>query len=474
MFNEFVIELPFLESIVDMVNDFVWTYIMIGLLILAGLYFTIRSNFLQIRLLPEMFRVITEKKSDSTGVSAFQAFTISAAARIGTGNITGVALAIAVGGPGAVFWMWVIAAVGMATGFIESTLGQLYKVKDGDRYRGGPAYYIEKALGKRWLSILFAIVVVLTFGMILNAVHVNTITDSFETAFGTDRFIFALILAVITALIIFGGVKRLVKITQLIVPFMAVAYIVIALYVIAINIDMVPAVLSQIVNEAFGLSEMIGGGFGAAIMEGARRGLLSNEAGWGSIPNAAAAANVSHPAKQGLLQSLGVFIDTIVVCTCTALLILLSSDYLLAEEEGAAITQAAMSDHVGEWASAFVAIALFFLAYSSVLGAYYYGETNIEFVRPNSHLLTIYRVAFLILGVAGGIATIELVWTMADLFMALMAIVHLIVILSLTKTAITVLNDYTDQRKQGKDPKFNVEKYPEIKNTECWGEKKED
>ncbi|MBB6450234.1 AGCS family alanine or glycine:cation symporter [Geomicrobium halophilum] len=472
--NEFVLELPFLESIVEGVNDFIWTYILIGLLIIAGLYFTFRSNFLQIRMFPEMIRVITEKKSDSTGVSAFQAFTISAAARLGTGNITGVALAIAVGGPGAVFWMWVIAAVGMATGFIESTLGQLYKVKDGDRYRGGPAYYIEKALGKRWLSIIYVILIVLTFSMIFNAVQVNTITDSFETAFGMDRLILALILAVLTSFIIFGGVKRLVKVTQFVVPFMAVAYMAVALYVVIINIDAVPTLLAQIVNEAFGVSEMLGGGMGAAIMEGARRGLFSNEAGMGSIPNAAAAANVSHPAKQGLLQSFGVFFDTMIVCTCTALLILLSSDYLLAEEQGAAITQAAMSEHVGGWATAFVAIALLFFAYSSVLGNYYFGETNIEFVRPNSHWLTIYRIAFLILGIAGGVATIELVWTMADLFMALMAILHIFVILILTKTAVTVLKDYTDQRKQGKDPKFNVEKYPEIKNTECWGEGEED
>ncbi|WP_020006321.1 alanine/glycine:cation symporter family protein [Salinicoccus albus] len=471
--DEFVLEFPFLEDIVGTLNNFIWTYVLIALLILGGIYFTIRSNFVQIRMFPEMFRVITEKKSDGTGVSAFQAFTISSAARLGTGNIAGVALAISVGGPGAVFWMWVIAAVGMATGFIESTLGQLYKVKDGDRYRGGPAYYIEKALGKRWLSIIYVILIVITFSMVFNALQVNTITDSFETAFGADRLLLALILALPTAFIIFGGVKRLVKVTQLVVPFMAIAYMAIALYVVVINIDAVPGLLGQIVSEAFGLSEMIGGGFGAAIMEGARRGLFSNEAGIGSVPNAAASANVSHPAKQGLFQSFGVFFDTMLVCTSTALLILLSSDALLADEQGAAITQAAMSEHVGGWASAFVAIALLFFAYSSVLGNYYFGETNIEFVRPNSHWLTVYRIGFLILGVAGGVATVELAWTMADLFMGLMAILHIIVILFLTKTAVTVLKDYTEQKKQGKDPKFYVEKYPEIKNTECWGGQEE-
>ncbi|MFB4161620.1 alanine/glycine:cation symporter family protein [Geomicrobium sp. JSM 1781026] len=475
MFDEgFALELPFLEGIVGSVNDVLWTYVLIALLIIAGLYFTIRTNFVQIRMFPEMFRVITEKRKNDTGVSAFQAFTISAAARVGTGNITGVALAITVGGPGAVFWMWAIATVGMATGFIESTLGQLYKEKDGDRYRGGPAYYIHKALGLRWLSILFVVLIVLCFGMIFNALQVNTITDSFQTAFDTNRLMLALILAALTALIIFGGVKRIVKVTQLIVPFMAVAYIAVALYIIVTNIEQIPGVISLIFSEAFGLSQAIGGGFGAAIMEGARRGLFSNEAGMGSVPNAAAAANVSHPAKQGLFQSLGVFFDTMIICSSTAFIILLSTGYMDVEGEGATITQFAMSQHIGEWASAFVAIAILFFAYSSVLGNYYFGETNIEFLKNGARWLPIYRVAFLIMGILGGIATVELVWTMADLFMALMAIVNITVILLLTKKAVTLLQDYTKQRKAGKDPVFYASQYPEIKNTECWGDNEDE
>ncbi|MFS0785263.1 alanine/glycine:cation symporter family protein [Shouchella sp. 1P09AA] len=474
MFEDgFALELPFLEGIVGSVNDVLWTYILIGLLILAGLYFTIRTKFVQIRMFPEMFRVITEKRSSKTGVSAFQAFTISAAARVGTGNITGVALAITVGGPGAVFWMWVIAAVGMATGFIESTLGQLYKEKDGDRYRGGPAYYIHKALGKRWLSILFVILIVSCFGMIFNALQVNTITDSFQTAFDTNRLLMALILAAVTAIIIFGGVKRIVKVTQLVVPFMAVAYMGAALYIIIVNIEQIPGLFSLIFSEAFGITQAVGGGFGAAIMEGARRGLFSNEAGMGSVPNAAAAANVSHPAKQGLFQSLGVFFDTMLICSSTAFIILLSSGYMDVDGEGATITQFAMSQHIGDWASAFVAIALLFFAYSSVLGNYYFGETNIEFLKNGARFLPIYRIAFIIMGILGGIATVELIWTMADLFMALMAIVNITVILLLTKKAVILLKDYTEQRKQGKDPVFYSSKYPEIKNTDCWGDDEE-
>ncbi|GAK03499.1 LOW QUALITY PROTEIN: sodium/alanine symporter [Geomicrobium sp. JCM 19037] len=451
-----------------------WTYVLIALLIIAGLYFTIRTNFVQIRMFPEMFRVITEKRKNDTGVSAFQAFTISAAARVGTGNITGVALAITVGGLVLSFGCGPLQRSGWRPGLSRVHLASCIKKRTEIRYRGGPAYYIHKALGLRWLSILFVVLIVLCFGMIFNALQVNTITDSFQTAFDTNRLMLALILAALTALIIFGGVKRIVKVTQLIVPFMAVAYIAVALYIIVTNIEQIPGVISLIFSEAFGLSQAIGGGFGAAIMEGARRGLFSNEAGMGSVPNAAAAANVSHPAKQGLFQSLGVFFDTMIICSSTAFIILLSTGYMDVEGEGATITQFAMSQHIGEWASAFVAIAILFFAYSSVLGNYYFGETNIEFLKNGARWLPIYRVAFLIMGILGGIATVELVWTMADLFMALMAIVNITVILLLTKKAVTLLQDYTKQRKAGKDPVFYASQYPEIKNTECWGDNEDE
>ena len=371
------------DWLVGPANDFIWTYVVIGLLLVIGIYFTIRTKFVQIRLFGEMFRLIFEKKGSDDGVSAFQAFTISAASRVGTGNITGVALAIGIGGPGAVFWMWVIAIIGMATAFVESTLAQVYKVRDGDTFRGGPAYYMEKALGLRKLGIVFAILLTLSFGFIFNSVQSNTISQSFNDVFNLPFWAVGLLLVALTAVIIFGGVKRIVKVTQTLVPVMAVFYIIIALFVVIINITEVPAMIALIFEHAFGIKEMAGGGVGAAMMQGIRRGLFSNEAGMGSVPNAAATANVSHPAKQGLVQSLGVFFDTIIICSATAFIIILAGFYDKGEESGILLTQASMAVHVGSWAPYFVAIAIMFFAFSSIIGNYYYGETNIEFI--NAH-----------------------------------------------------------------------------------------
>lgn len=308
-------------------SNYLWSYVLIGLLLILGLYFTIGTKFVQFRLFGEMFRLITEKKDSEDGVSAFQAFTISAASRVGTGNITGVALAIGIGGPGAIFWMWIIAIIGMATAFVESTLAQVYKVRDGDTFRGGPAYYMQKALGLRGLGIVFAILLTLCFGFIFNAVQSNTISQSFSEVFNIPNWVIGLILVVLTAVIIFGGVKRIVKVTQAIVPIMATLYIVVALYIVIVNITEIPAMITLIVEHAFGIKEIAGGGIGAAMMQGVRRGLFSNEAGMGSVPNAAATANVTHPAKQGLVQSLGVFFDTIIICSATAFIILLAGLY---------------------------------------------------------------------------------------------------------------------------------------------------
>ncbi|WP_298824557.1 sodium:alanine symporter family protein [uncultured Planococcus sp.] len=455
---------------VDNVNTLLWTYILIALLMGLGLYFTIRTKFVQVRLFGEMFRVITEKKDGDSGVSAFQAFTISTASRVGTGNITGVALAIAIGGPGAVFWMWMVAIIGMATAFIESTLAQVYKVRDGEQFRGGPAYYMEKALGNRKLGIVFAILLTLAFGFIFNSVQSNTIAQSFEDVFNIPDWSVGLGLVLLTAVIIFGGVKRIARVTQVVVPIMATIYIFVALYIVIMNFTEIPAVFTLIIQSAFGLEEAVGGGIGAAIMQGVRRGLFSNEAGMGSVPNAAASANVSHPAKQGLVQSLGVFFDTIVICSATAFIIILADLYSNGEQEGILLTQASLNVHLGSWAPYFLAIAILFFAFSSIIGNYYYGETNIEFINAHSGWLTAYRFGVLAMVMFGALAQVQLVWNMADLFMGFMAVLNLVVIALLGKIAFKVLDDYTGQRKAGKNPEFFAKNIPGLKNTECWGD----
>lgn len=455
---------------VDNVNTLLWTYILIGLLMGLGLYFTIRTKFVQVRLFGEMFRVITEKKDGDSGISAFQAFTISTASRVGTGNITGVALAIAIGGPGAVFWMWMVAIIGMATAFIESTLAQVYKIRDGEQFRGGPAYYMEKALGNRKLGIVFAILLTLAFGFIFNSVQSNTIAQSFEDVFNIPDWSVGLGLVLLTAVIIFGGVKRIARVTQVVVPIMATIYIFVALFIVITNFTEVPAVFTLIIQSAFGLEEAVGGGIGAAIMQGVRRGLFSNEAGMGSVPNAAASANVSHPAKQGLVQSLGVFFDTIIICSATAFIIILADLYSNGEQEGILLTQASLDVHLGSWAPYFLAIAILFFAFSSIIGNYYYGETNIEFINAHSGWLTAYRFGVLAMVMFGALAQVQLVWNMADLFMGFMAVLNLVVIAMLGKIAFKVLDDYTAQRKAGKNPVFFAKNIPGLKNTECWGE----
>lgn len=462
--------MDWLGNLVDGVNNILWTYILIALLIIAGLYFTIGTRFVQFRLFGEMFRLIVEKKEEKGGVSPFQAFTISTASRVGTGNITGVSLAIGVGGPGAVFWMWIIAIIGMATAFIESTLAQVYKVKDGDTFRGGPAYYMEKALGTRKLAIIFSILLTLCFGFIFNAVQSNTIAASVGDVFSIQPYVIGILLVLLTATIIFGGVHRIVKVTQVIVPVMAIFYLIVAMYVVVTNFTEIPAVFSLIFTEAFGLREAAGGTLGAAIMQGVRRGLFSNEAGMGSVPNAAATASISHPAKQGLVQSLGVFFDTIIICSATAFIIILAGLYKTGENDGIVLTQNSLAEHVGSWAPYFIAIAIIFFAFSSIIGNYYYGETNIEFIHAHKGWMTGYRMLVLVMVMFGSIAHVQLVWNLADLFMGLMAILNIAVILLLGKTAFKVLNDYTIQRKKGENPVFYAKSIPGLKNTECWEE----
>ncbi|MEG0471934.1 MAG: alanine/glycine:cation symporter family protein [Solibacillus sp.] len=466
-------------SILDEINTFLYSYVLIILLVGTGLFITFKTKFIQFRLIPEMFKLITEAppkdKSGKKGISSFQAFTISAASRIGTGNIAGVATAIALGGPGAIFWMWMIALIGAASALIESTLAQVYKVKDQSTglFRGGPAYYMEKGLNKRWMGILFAVVITITYGFIFNSVQANTISIAFEDSFGTNRVVVGVILATLTAIIVFGGLKRIVSFTQIVVPVMAILYLVLALIVVIVNISELPNIFLLIIKSAFGLEEAFAGMLGAAIMNGIKRGLFSNEAGMGSAPNAAATASVSHPVKQGLIQALGVFIDTLVVCTATAAIVLLGDAYLQSDATSVNLTQASLVDNLGDWAGIFLAVIVFMFAFSTVIGNYYYGESNIRFIKESKIGLFVFRIFVVLFVMFGSIAKVQVVWDLADLFMGIMAIINLIAILLLWKVAKPVIDDYLVQRKQGKNPVFHKKDIPNIGEVECWGEDEE-
>lgn len=465
--------MSFIENLVGTVNNFMYSSLLIYMLVGLGIFFTIRTRFVQFRMIPEMFRVITEKapvnKNGKKGISSFQAFTISAASRIGTGNVAGVATAIALGGPGAVFWMWCIALIGGASSFIESTLAQVYKTpREDGTFRGGPAYYMEKGLKKRWMGITFAIAITLCFPFVFNAVQANTISIAFNESFGVSRTVMGVILAALTAVIIFGGLRRIVSVTTYLVPIMAIFYILLALVVVVLNISEVPAVFALIIKSAFGAEEMFAGMIGAAILNGIKRGLFSNEAGMGSVPNAAATADVSHPVKQGLIQTLGVFIDTLIICTATAMIVLLSDAYLSADAASINLTQVSLADSIGDWASAVLAITIFFFAFSSVLGNYYYGESNIEFIKKSPIIMYVFRVLVVCFVFFGSVAKVQLVWDLADIFMGIMAFINLIAIFMLWKIAKKVLDNYIAQRKAGKNPVFYADEIEGLDNTECW------
>lgn len=454
---------------ISITNDFIWSKILVILLIICGIYFTIRSKFVQFGMFKEMFRVLkgsNERSKDN--ISSFQAFCISMAARVGTGNITGIAIAIAIGGPGAVFWMWVIAIIGSASGFIESTLAQVYKVKDKTGFRGGPAYYMEQGLNKRWMGAIFAVLITLSFGLVFNAVQSNTITVAFENAFGTNRAILGLVVTIAFGAVIFGGVKRIARMSEYIVVVMAGLYIGTALVIMLINITEIPGILALIVKSAFGIEQFAGGTLGGVILQGVKRGLFSNEAGMGSAPNAAATATTSHPVKQGLMQALGVLTDTLLVCSSTAFIILLSDAYKQPGLDGIKLTQASLSEHVGSWASGSLAIMILLFAFSTLIGNYYYGETNIEFLKSKKKVLFFYRVSVLAMIIFGSVAKVQLVWDMADLFMGFMVIVNLIAILLLSKVAFAALQDYKRQKHEGKDPVFYKDSIKGLEHIECW------
>lgn len=470
-----------LLDFLTVVSDFMWTYFLIGLILITGIYFTFGTKFVQLTYIKEMFKLISEKPKvgkdgEQKGVSAFQAFTISAASRVGTGTIAGVAIAIALGGPGSVFWMWVVAIFGGASSFAESALAQVYKVRDRrGLFRGGPAYYMEKGLGQKWMGVLFAIVISITYGFAFNSVQTNTIAQSL-LVYNIDTKVVGIALAILTIFVIFGGVTKIVKITQWLVPVMAIVYLLIVLVIMIINIDKIPGLIAQIVKAAFGLEQVAGGAIGLAtsILLGVKRGMFTNEAGLGSTPNAAATADSTHPAKQGFIQTLGVYFDTCLVCTATAFLILLypGVEYGSGKLQGIQLTQAALTSQIGTIGTIFLIVAIFLFGYSSVIGNYYYGETNIQYLIPKKWAVNVYRVLVCAFVYLGSVADLNLVWAAADVTMGIMTVLNLIAIIGLSSIVYVVLKDYVKQYKEGKDPHFYLDNLPiKIDNAECWPNK---
>lgn len=456
-----------MDPIINFLNEIFWGYVLIYGLLAVGLFFTLRLGFVQLVHFPEMFRaVIGTNANDKSGITPFQALCTSLASRVGTGNLAGVAVALYLGGPGALFWMWVVAFLGMATAYAESTLAQLYKVRnDQGDYRGGPAFYIARGLNAPWAGAVFSVCLILAFGLVFNAVQANSIADAFQGAFGFDKLWVGVGLAVVTAVVIFGGIRQIARVAEWIVPFMALIYLAVALYVVAVNITEVPAMLRMIVESAFGLGAATGG-IAGAMLNGIKRGLFSNEAGMGSAPNIAAVATPDphHPSSQGFVQSLGVFIDTILICTATGLMILLSGVMVPGSElTGTPLTQAAMTVHIGAAGHPFIAIAILFFAFTSIIGNYSYAENAMTFLRLGNPVgLAILRLGVLAMVVWGAYESVATVFNAADASMGLMATVNLIAIVLLSGTVVKLTRDYTGQRKAGRTPVFHAADFPEL------------
>ena len=456
-------------DVVGSISEWLW-YAVFVVLIGIGLYLSVRTRGVQIRMIPEMLRVVREpSRPDAEGkkqISSFRAFTISAASRVGTGNIAGVALAISLAGPGAVFWMWVLGMLGGASAFAESALAQAYKVRGKDSFVGGPAYYMKRGLKLPWMGAAFAVIICLTYGFVFNSVQSNSVIDalgsSLDIGAGSENrgalgMVVGIILAIITAMIIFGGIRTLSSFTLVAVPVMALLYLGLGLAVVALNIGEVPGMISDIVLGAFGVREFVTGSFFGVVLQGLKRGLFSNEAGMGSAPNAGATASVSHPAKQGLVQALGVYFDTLVVCSVTAFIVLLSNPSFGDSKQGASLTQSALATQLGGWAVHFLTIAIFLFAFSSVIGNYYYGESNIQFMTGSKAVLNGYRVLVCGFVFLGAIASLDLVWGLADIFMGIMASLNLAAVVMLSGVAVKLLANYSAQRKQGLDPVFHTD-----------------
>ena len=470
-------------DIIDILNEYLWTYVVIVMLIGCAIYFTIRTKGVQFRLLKDMFKVIAnrpiyinkvEKENLSTEderlkkIGSFQAFAVSLSSRVGTGNLAGVASAIFVGGPGAVFWMWVMALFGAATAFVESTLAQLYKRRGEDSFYGGPAYYMQYGLHRKWMGVLFAVLITITFGIANQVVQSNTLCDAVADTMGVGRDKVGLVLTIATTMIIFGGVTRISRFSSIIVPIMAVGYILLSAFILITNITAIPAMISLIVKSAFGFEQAAGGMVGVAMMQGIKRGLFSNEAGEGSAPNAAAIASTSHPIKQGLLQALGVFADTLVICTCTAFVILLSGIHD-SGRDGIILTKYALINHVGSLGGLFVTLAIFFFAYSTIIANYFYGETNIRFITQSGKTIFAFRAITGATVMIGATVTLQTAWCLVDLAMGFMTLVNLVAIIQLSPKVFRLLDNYIEQRRNHQDPQFKRSMMPEIeKDVVCW------
>lgn len=449
------------DTVVSFINNLLWGngQILIYLLVFAGVWFTAKLRFVQLSFFVHAFQILkSSTKSDASGISSFQALCTGLSARVGTGNLAGVAVAISLGGPGAVFWMWVIAMLGMATGFAESLLGQLYKVRNSrGEFRGGPAYYIEHGLGKRWLAIIFSICLFLGYGLSFSAMQTNTITDALDHAYGFSPIYSGAVIVFLAGIIVMGGLRSIARFAEFVVPFMGISYILVALVITAINIHSVPSVLYDIFTSAFGLQEAGAGTLAAAIKNGIQRGLYSNEAGAGSVPHAAAGASPypKHPVTQGFVQMLGVFFDTIVLCTCTAVIILLAGESYSGEMAGIRLTQDAMSAHMGNAGVYFVAAAISLFAFTSVVANYAYAESNLHlFKLDNKYGRLAYTLIYLTMVAWGANASLEQVWSMADMALGLMAVVNIIVIIMLTPTIVAVSQHYFTKVRQSKKPEY--------------------
>ena len=456
-------------------NDWLWGNILVAALVCCGLWFTWRTRFVQFRMIGEMIRLLGDSAVPSEKgkrhISSFEAFAVSVATRVGTGNMAGVATAITIGGPGAVFWMWVMALMGSATAFVESTLGQLFKQHHEDSFIGGPAYYIQRGLHCRWMSVLFAVLITITFGLSYNSIQSNTICGALQESFGWSPLWVGVVLSIVGLAIVFGGIKRIARVSSILVPVMAIGYFLLAVFIIIMNLHLIPHVLKVIVTSAFGLEQVAGGGLGATMMIGIKRGLFSNEAGEGSAPNVAATASVSHPVKQGLIQALGVFTDTLMVCSCTAFIILICGLHQTTDLNGIVLTQASVETVIGSFGSVFIAIAILLFAFSSIIGNYYYGEANIRFLTNSKMTITVYRIFSAgVVVMFGALATLELVWSLGDLCMALLTACNLVAIVALGRYVFRLLDDYRQQKRQGiKNPTFHRHQIPELEaDLDCW------
>ena len=451
------------------INDFVWTYVVITMLVCCAIYYTWKLRGVQFTHIGQMLHDLTGKgpaQKKGKTISSFQAFAVSLSSRVGTGNLAGVASAIFVGGPGAVFWMWVMALLGASTAFMEATLAQLFKRKGEDSFYGGPAYYMQYGLKRRWMGILFAIFIIYGFGLANQIVQSNTLCDALSNSFSIPPQSVAFVLTAFTLIIIFGGIQRIARFSALVVPFMAIGYLILSLIILFMNLEKIPDMLELIIKSAFGWEQAAGGAVGTAIMQGVKRGLFSNEAGEGSAPNAAATANISHPVKQGLLQSFGVFVDTLVICTCTAIIIILSGLYD-SGVDGIILTSNAMDFHLGTMGKWFLTAAITLFAYSTIIANYFYGEANIRFISKNKWGLFAFRIASGIVVLAGGFMTLQQAWCLVDLAMALMTILNLIAVTMLSKYAFKLLEDYKRQKKEGKDPEFDKKIFTDT-DLEAW------